>query len=173
MSRPDGGVWVRLVDIYHGILRRIVLGLGIVSACGLAAMVLVTTLDVCLRATGFSLTGAYDLVRIAAAVTIAAGLPYTTAVKGHVAIEYFYHKMGRRSRILIDTIIRLVIMALFVLLAWGSVGYGHSLRAKGEVSMTLQLPVFWVPYVLGFSCLLVVLITLYHMLHPGKEMIKP
>ena len=59
------------------------------------------------------------------------------------------------------------------LLAWGSAGYGNSLKAKGEVSMTLQLPVFWVPYVLAVSCGLVVLITLYHMLHPGKELMKP
>jgi TRAP-type C4-dicarboxylate transport system permease small subunit len=64
-------------------------------------------------------------------------------------------------------------MALFGLLAWGCVDYGNSLRAKGEVSMTLQLPIFWVPYVLAVSCALVVLIKVYHLTHPGKPMIKP
>jgi hypothetical protein len=36
------------------------------------------------------------------------------------------------------------------------VDYGNSLRLKGEVIMTLQLPIFWVPYMLAGSCALVV-----------------
>jgi hypothetical protein len=39
--------------------------------------------------------------------------------------------------------------------------------------MTLQMPVFWVPYVMAFSCALVVLVTLYYLLHPGKALLKP
>ena len=106
-------------------------------------------------------------------ITVAAALPYTTAIKGHVAIEYFFHKLGRRGRVLVDALMRLGGMALFSLLAWGCVDYGNSLRAKGEVSMTLQLPIFWVPYVLAVSCVLVVLIKVYHLTHPGRPMIKP
>ncbi|MDH7503933.1 MAG: TRAP transporter small permease [Verrucomicrobiia bacterium] len=167
------GGWQRFVGLCEEALRKLVLGLRAVSALGLVVMVLVTSLDVLLRVFGFSFTGAYDVVRIAAVIAVAAGLPYTTAVKGHVAIEFIYHKLSRRGRIITDTIIRLVIIGLFALLALGCVDYGNSLRAKGEVSMTLQLPVFWVPYVLGLSCVLVVLITVYHILHPGREMIKP
>ena len=169
---PSGG-WRRPIDLYHRSLRATVRALGILSGAGLMAMVLVTVLDVVLRVFRLSLTGAYDIVRIAAAVTIAAALPYTTAIKGHVAIEYFFHKLGRRGRIVVDTLLRLMVMALFATLAWECVMYGSSLKAKGEVSMTLELPVFWVPYVLAFSCALVVLITLYHLLHPGKAMLKP
>ncbi len=68
---------------------------------------------------------------------------------------------------------RLLQMALFGFLAWQSVRYGNALKQSGEVSLTLQLPVFWVPYVLAASCALVVLVTLFHLLYPGKEMIKP
>lgn len=173
-----GDTWVyralHRVDLaYSKVVRGLVLCLRAVSALGLIGMMLVTTLDVVLRAVGVPLTGAYDVVKIAAALTVAAGLPYTTAVKGHVAIEYFYHKLGRRGRVIADTFIRMIITVLFLLLAWGCVEYGNSLKTKEEVSMTLQLPVFWVPYVLAFSCVLVVFITIYHALHPGREMIKP
>jgi len=137
------------------------------------AMVLITSADVILRKFNLSLTGAYDLVKIAATITVAAALPYTTAIKGHVAIEYFFHKLGRRGRILVDGLMRFGGMGLFGLLAWGCVDYGNSLREKGEVSMTLQLPIFWLPYMLAVSCVLVVLIKLYHLTHPGKPMIKP
>ena len=76
---------------------------------------------------------------------------------------------GRRTLFVVTA----VCAVLFSLLAWGCVDYGNSLRAKGEVSMTLQLPIFWVPYVLAVSCVLVVLIKVYHLTHPGKPMIKP
>lgn len=159
--------------LYDRALRMSVMALAFVACASLMVMVLVTSAEVILRIFRVSLTGAYDIVKIAAAVTIAAALPYTTAIKGHVAIEYFFHKLGRRGRIVVDALMRLGGMALFGLLAWGCVDYGNSLRARGEVSMTLQLPIFWVPYVLALSCALVVLIKLYHLTHPGKPMIKP
>jgi TRAP-type C4-dicarboxylate transport system permease small subunit len=90
-----------------------------------------------------------------------------------VAIEYFFHKLGRRGRAVVDALMRLLGMGLFGLLAWGSARYGHSLRLSGEVSLTLQLPVFWVPYLLAASCGLVVLIKLYHLFHPGQSLLKP
>lgn len=154
-------------------LRLAVLALAGVSAIGLLSMMLVTTADVVLRIFGHSLTGAYDIVKIAAALTVAAALPYTTAIKGHVAIEFFFHKLGRRGRIVVDALMRLAGISLFSLLGWGFIAYGNSLREKGEVSMTLQLPVFWVPYVLAASCVLVILVKIYHLTHPGRPMIKP
>ena len=100
-------------------------------------------------------------------------MPYTTAVKGHVAIEYFFHKLSHLGRIIVDTIIRLLSMALFTLLTIRFVKYGASLKKAGQVTATLQMPVFWVPYVMSISCAVVVLVILYNMVHPGKEMIKP
>ena len=175
MSRPTDSAASQggFLELYHRTLRALVLGLAYVAGASLMLMVLVTSAEVVLRIFRLSLTGTYDIVKIAATVTIAAALPYTTAIKGHVAIEYFFHKLGWRGRIVVDTLMRLAGMALFGLLAWGCADYGNSLRAKGEVSMTLQLPIFWLPYTLAVSCGLVVLIKLYHLTHPGKPMIKP
>ena len=163
----------RALDAYHKALRWLVKTLAWVAGVALLLMVLITTTDVLLRAFGVPFTGAYDLVKIAAAISVAAALPYTTAIKGHVAVEFFFHKLGRRGRIVADALMRLGAMALFGLLAWGCADYGNSLRQKGEVSMTLQLPVFWVLYFLAFSCALVVLIKIYHLSHPGRSMLKP
>jgi TRAP-type C4-dicarboxylate transport system permease small subunit len=110
---------------------------------------------------------------LASAVTIACALPYTTAVKGHVAIEYFFQKLGRRGRIIVDSAARTLAMTLFVLLSVQCIRYGNSVRASGEGSLTLQIPVFWVPYLIGLCCALTVLVILYNLTHPGREMIKP
>jgi len=154
-------------------LRKLVLLSAGIAGASLLTMMAVTCVDVVLRKLGHPLPGAYDLVKMAAAVTIACALPYTTAIKGHVAVEFFYHRLGRRGRIVADTLIRVAIMGLFSLLTWQLLHYGARLKSSGEVSMTLQLPVFWVPYVMAFACAVVVLVTLYHLLHPGKALLEP
>ena len=53
-------------------------------------MMLVTCVDIVLRKLGHPFPGAYDITKMAAAVTISCALPYTTAVKGHVAVEFFF-----------------------------------------------------------------------------------
>ncbi|HSA02918.1 MAG TPA: TRAP transporter small permease subunit, partial [Candidatus Paceibacterota bacterium] len=128
-SRP-AAIWI---DRYHQALRALIGFLGLLAGLGLLTMVSVTSLDVVLRLFRISLKGAYDITSIAAALTVAAALPYTTAIKGHVAIEYFFQRLGRRGRIVVDTGMRLMVIALFVLLAWQSIRYGNSLRNSGTV----------------------------------------
>jgi TRAP-type C4-dicarboxylate transport system permease small subunit len=158
---------------YSRLIRLLVVGLAGVSGLGVLLMMTVVCLDVILRQCGRPIPGSFDIVKLIGAVTITCALPYTTAVKGHVAIEYFFHKLGHRGRIVLDTFARLVGMALFSLLAWQSVISGTAMWRSGEVTPTIQLPTFWVLYVTAFACAVVVLVILHNLLHPGKEMIKP
>ncbi len=161
------------MSILVKILRWLVLVSAGISGTSLVTMMVVTCVDAVLRKLGHPLPGAYDMVKMAAGVTIACALPYTAAVKGHVAVEYFFHRLGRRGRVVADTVIRLLIMTLFSLLTWQLGVYGTRLRGSGEVSMTLQLAVFWVPYVMACACAVVVMVSLYHLFHPGKALLDP
>lgn len=155
------------------ILRMVVMVLAFISGCGIITMIVVTFLDVILRIFRCSLVGAFDIVKIAGAITIACALPYTTAVKGHVAIEYFFHKLTRTGRIIVDTFARILGMALFVFLTCQNIRYGLALKHSGEVTLTLQVPLFWVPYLIAFACGIVVLVIFYNLLNPGKNLVKP
>jgi TRAP-type C4-dicarboxylate transport system permease small subunit len=155
------------------ILRGMVLAMAAVAGASLFTMMAVTCADITLRKTGYPLIGAYDIVKMAAGLAIACGLPYTTAVKGHVAVEFFFHRLGRRGRIVVDTMARVIIMALFSLLTWQFILYGAGLSKSGQVSTTMELPIFWVPYVMAFSCAVVVLVTFYHLVQPGKALLNP
>lgn len=166
-------VFKSLSAAYTRLLRIVVYLLVAMAGLSVLAMMAITCADVILRLINRSFIGAYDLVKIAGALNLAAALPYTTAVKGHVAIEYFFHKFNRRGRIVIDTVLRLLGMALFAFFAWRSVAYGLDLHRNGQVSQTLQLPVFWVPFVIGFCCAVVVLVIGHNLIHPGREMIRP
>lgn len=155
------------------VLRGLVLGLAFVSGFSVLAMIAVTCLDVVLRLPflGRSLTGAYDITRIAGALSLAAALPYTTACKGHIAIEYFAQKLGPRGRRVLDLAVDLLGMVLFAFLAWRTVLYGTEMYRTGQVSQTLQCPIFWVPWAIGFCCGVVVLVLGHHLLHPDREVV--
>ena len=107
MSLPARFVILIVIVLNRNIdrlMRGLIYALLAISGTGILVMIAVTCADVLLRLVRYPFVGAYDIVRIAGILTLGAGLPYTTAVKGHVAIEYFFHKLGRRSRIAVDTV---------------------------------------------------------------------
>jgi hypothetical protein len=66
-----------------------------------------------------------------------------------------------------------MVIAFFAVIARQTVIYGNTLRRTGEVSLTLQIPVYWVAYVIAATLAVTVLVKIYNLLHPGREMIKP
>lgn len=157
------------------LLKGLVYALAGVSALSVLGMIFIVCADVILRHpwVGRPFTGAYDIVRITGAMALAAALPYTTAVKGHVAIEYFFHKLNRTGRIVVDSAMRLLSMALFAFLGWRSILYGLELHRTNQVTQTLRWPIFWLPMFIGFCCFVVMLVVTYHLICPRREMIKP
>ena len=167
-------VWYNINQAYIKCLKAVVYVLVLLSGFCAFMMIGIICVDVLLRELFDSpIKGAYDIVKIAGAITLASALPYTTAVKGHVAIEYFFHKLNRVGRIIIDSVVRILGVALFMFLSWRSFIYGAELRQNGQVSQTLEMPIFWVPWIIGFCCFVVILVIIYNLIHPQREMIKP
>ena len=82
-----------------GSMNRSVCGvMAGVAGLAVAAMIILTCVDVVGRRLGHPLTGTYDIVEILGAISIIGALPYTTACKGHVAIEFLFQKLSRLGR---------------------------------------------------------------------------
>ncbi|MDT8391009.1 MAG: TRAP transporter small permease [Lentisphaeria bacterium] len=155
-------------------LKALVRGLGLLSGACVVAMTGVTTVDVIARSCfNHPVTGAYDIVKLLSAAALFAALPYTTAVKGHVAVEYFFHKLGRRPRIVVDCFNRVLTTSLCLVLSYFSFAYGTALRDSGEVTLTLQIPLWPAAFAAGISLFLVACVMVYHLSHPGQELIHP
>ena len=161
----NGNLW--------GAVRLLVVIMAGAAAFFLATMIVVVCLDVVLRLCGYPIKGSYDIVRLAGALTIACALPVTTATKGHIAIEFFFQKFNRYGRIILDWLVHGGMMAIFSVATWQCVIYGQRFLKTGEVTLTLQIPLFWVPWIMAIACALTVPVSLYHLTHPGREMIKP
>ncbi len=158
---------------YNWGLRWLVLLLAGCSGLAVLVIIGVTCLDVGMRIFGSALQGSFDIVQIAGALAVAFALPYTTAVKGHVAVEFFFQKLNRMGRIVVDSIVRVLVIALLALLAVQCVFYGISLKEANQVSLTLQAPMFWIPYVISGCLAVTVLVKIHNLIHPGRGMIKP
>ena len=156
-----------------GVLRWTTHAMAAVGGFAVASLILVTVADVVGRQIGWPVKGAYDLVRVLGAIAMACALPLTKAVKGHIAIEYFFQKMGARGRAAMDTAMRLVLLALFGLLAGQFVGQGNQFLESGETTATLHMPMFWVSWLAALACLATGGVTLWHLLHPGRSMVRP
>lgn len=156
-----------------GALRWLAHALAAAGGLAVAGIIAVTVADIVGRQIGLPVKGAYDLVRVLGAVAMACALPLTKAVKGHIAIEYFFQKMGGRGRAATDTLMRLVLLALFGLLAWQFAVQGNTFLESGEVTATLHMPMFWVPWLAALACGVTAGVTLWHLLHPGRSMIRP
>ena len=160
-------------EIFFNLLRKIIIFLAFISGAAIFVMIGITVTDIFLRLFKSGITGAYDIVCLAGAVSVACALPYVTAVKGHIAIEFFYHKAGRLGRIILDSLFRLLALSLFSFLAYRNISYGLYLLSTGQVMLTLKIPIFWLPFLLSAVFVLLFFITFYHLTHPGKGMIKP
>lgn len=154
-------------------MRGIVLSLALVAGLAILAMIGITVSDVVLRLFKKSIFGAYDLVRIAGVIAITCSLPYVTAIKGHIAIEFLHHRLSKRGRFLLDGAFRILTLLLLGLLAVRCWIYGLLLLRSNQVMPTLSIPVFWIPWMTAFCFVFVAVAVFYHLVHPGKEFIKP
>ncbi|ORC32770.1 hypothetical protein B4O97_15865 [Marispirochaeta aestuarii] len=159
--------------VFFSIIRQLIKALAIIAGGAVLLMMGITVIDVLLRLFGTGITGAYDLVRACGVVAVACALPYLTAVKGHIAIEFFYHKCSRLGRLILDSLLRLSALAIFGVLTVQLYRHGLALLASGEVFPNLGLPVFWIPMLVSFNFILMMIVFLYHLTHPGREFIKP
>ena len=167
------GAFTSLTESWRRLLRRLVLLLGILAGVGVLGMMLITCTDIIARAFGRPIKGSYDAVCLLSLITLSCALPYTTAVKGHVAVEYFFNKFPPMVRFAVDSIMRILVIGLLGLVSFQAVKYGISLRASGEVMATTQWPIYWASYIVALSCVVSGLVVVQHLLYPGKALLKP
>lgn len=152
------------------LLVKVLMGL---AGAGVIVMMLVTVCDVVMRRFGMPVPGAVDIVQIAACVCAVCALPYTTAVKGHVAVEFFFQHLPGPAKVLVDSTWRMAVIILYSIMSWRSLIYGQTLLRRNSVTLTLQIPMFWVLWLMSLSFAVVALVKFYNLAHPGKEMMKP
>ncbi len=137
--------FVRLEKLVNAVADKV----NLVAAAATAFIMLLTVADVIGRLFGSPIRGTYEVVGFVGAVIISFALPYTSIRKGHIAVDILMMKMPWLVRVAVNTVNALISTVLFGLITWQCAVYAHSLRVSGEVSPTLQMPVY--PFIYGVA----------------------
>lgn len=125
-----------------------------IGVAGIIVMVGVTTADVIgSKIFNLPVPGSTEIVSLAQVATIAFAVAATQRKRGHISVEMFVHRLSPRLQAAIRVVISMAGFMLFVLLIWGGIEFGHSLREAKEVSATVQIPFF--PFAYAFSLAMV------------------
>lgn len=120
-----------------------------VSCAAIVLMMALTTLDVVLRFFRHPIPGTYEIVGLLGAIAVSFSLAYTSIERGHIAVEVLVRHFSRKSQTLITAVNALIATVLFGIIAWQCARYAIELMQKGEVSLTVQIPVY--PFAFGVA----------------------
>lgn len=119
------------------------------AAGAIMAMMLLTCADVILRFFRHPIPGTYELVGLMGTVGVSFALAYTTVKKGHIAVEFLTRRMSEKVQSAIAAGGELLSLVLFGIITWQSTVYALDLRRTGEVSLTIEIPIY--PFVLSIA----------------------
>ena len=121
-----------------------------IGAVCLAGMGLLTCIDVVGRIFNHPIFGAVELVGFMATLTVAAGLPYTHQVRGHIGVEILVRNFSPKTQTAIELGTSVLSLALFSVVAWQMTDYARTMAASGEVTMNLGFPEYTIIYCVAF-----------------------
>jgi TRAP-type C4-dicarboxylate transport system permease small subunit len=124
------------------------------SAIFLAAMMLITVIDVVLRAVfNLPVTGTYDLVQLFLVGTVFLSIPDVFLRDKNIVIDFVDHVFGARVVAALRAIANVLAVAFLVLLIWRMVPPAIDSANFNEMSPDLSIPmiVHWVLMLVGIA----------------------
>jgi TRAP-type C4-dicarboxylate transport system permease small subunit len=145
--------------------------LKIIGAVALTVMMMLTVVDVIGRFFKSPIFGSVELVGFLATIVVAAALPYTYKMDGHVGVEILVRLLPDKPQIWIDIVTRTLTLVLFILITWQMFLYADDIQHTGEVSMNLQFPIYYIVYLLSFA-LLIFTVTIVEMIFQDIQKLR-
>jgi TRAP-type C4-dicarboxylate transport system permease small subunit len=145
---------------FERIVYRFSRMLNVLSGVALVLMMVLVFVNVALRAVWNPILGTYEFTGFLAALTIALALAHCAAKKGHVAITLFADMMPKRIQAILDTIVAILSIVLYSILAWQCSKYAIVLYHSGEVSITTLTPFYPLVLVVAFGFAMLALVLL-------------
>ena len=158
------------MNVFYRLLERTSGLMKVLGATALTAMMLLTVADVVGRFFKHPIFGSVELVGFLAVIVMAAALPYTYKMDGHVGVEIVVRMLPKRIRLIIQVVTRILSFALFSIIAWQMFIYAADLKETGEVSMNLEFPVHTIVYVLAVGLVIFSVTIVERLVHTLKEL---
>ncbi|MBW2682314.1 MAG: TRAP transporter small permease [Deltaproteobacteria bacterium] len=146
--------------------------LKVVGAVFLFGMAVLTCLDVIGRLFKHPIFGSVELVSFMGVIAVACSLPFTHIEGGHIGVELVVRKFSRKTRNIIKLCTEVLSLILFSLVTWKMFEYYIKVKNSGELSMNLQLPEYWVIFLLGCGFVILTIAIAYSILKTISNLSK-
>ncbi len=159
--------------VWRGAIDGLVLWIKRLGAAALVGMMVMTVFDVVTRALATPIFGAVEIVSLLAVLVLACAMPMTHVEKGHVGVGLVVNKLKPRTQALIDGLTGILGTILFALVSWQMFLYAASMKASGEVSMSMELPTYVLIYAVAVAFAVLSLVILVEMIDKFRKAVRP
>jgi TRAP-type C4-dicarboxylate transport system permease small subunit len=140
-----------------------------IAGVALTAMMALTVADVILRFFERPIVGTYEVVGLLGAVAVGFAIPQTSRLKGHVLMDFLTGRLSRNVQHVLYVLTRILACVLFAIIGWNVWLLGDGYRQIGEVTLTIQLPLYPVAYGIAICCFIECLVLILDVLEMGKQ----
>lgn len=141
------------MDGWNIFVRRMCRLLLLIAGVTLAFMLVFTLVDVIMRAFGKPIVGDYEVISFLGAVVVGFSVPYTSLLKGHVAVDFLLEIVPKNTGDTIRLATRVLSIALFLWMGWNFVAMSLDLIKSKEVTPVFKVPFYPIALGLAFTCL--------------------
>jgi TRAP-type C4-dicarboxylate transport system permease small subunit len=157
------------MQIFKSAVLNIVRWLDWLAAAAIVAMMALTCADVVMRWFRMPIKGTFELISFMGAIAVAGSIAHTLVAQGHVAVNLLVRLLPPRAQGVIECLIACLSGLLFGIMAWQCLLYGQGFQHSGEVSATLQLPLYPVTYGIALGAVVVCLVCLLDLMQAIKK----
>jgi TRAP-type C4-dicarboxylate transport system permease small subunit len=143
-----------------------------ISCAALLAIVLITFVDVFFRMLGFPITGRSEMVGFLLVAAVCLSFARTETLGMNTSMEFVLKRLPTRSRAVCDSVVNLLSMGVFVVLARQCFVYAKRLLSSGEVTPTLKAPFYPLVYLIALGSLLLALVLLAQLVGAVKKVME-
>jgi TRAP-type C4-dicarboxylate transport system permease small subunit len=140
------------MDGWDIFVRRLCRFLLLIAGLTLAFMLVFTLVGVVMRGFGKPILGDYEVISFLGAVVIGFSIPYTSLLKGHVAVDFMLELVSRRTRDRLRLATRVLAIALFLWMGWNFVVMSLDLIKSKEVTPVFKAPFYPISFGLALTC---------------------
>ncbi len=136
----------------------------ILAGIFLAAMILMTCLNIFSRLFWSPVKGTYELMGYFGAMVTALALGYTQLKKAHIAVDVLVGQFSQKTQLILQGFNCLVCMVFFSIAGWQINKLARTLWQTGEVTETLRIIYYPFTYGVALGCCLLALVLLIEFL---------
>lgn len=144
--------------------------LAFVGMISLSVAVGATIIDIVGRkTTGFTILGIVDITQLLVMSCICLALPFAFIREGHVGVEFVTDALPPRALRVLKLVVALASFAFVTMLAYYAAAQAAQQAGRGDVSMTLAIPIgwYWAPLLVGLA-----ISALACLAHAGRHLVS-